>query len=373
MKILHSADLHLGKRLEGKSRLAEQAEALNELKEIVEKEKIDVVLMAGDIFDTFVPSAEAEQLFYSMCLKINAIIVCISGNHDDAERLKAPSGIAGASKIYLVGGLDNTHLSDETVTGGQGYLKIKIKGETLNLVCLPFPSAARLLKEGINIIDKPFENAVKELLLSLSDCFKTGDINMIVSHLYIANCESGDETELGTAAKLPKSIIPKCHYTALGHIHKNQTVSKSNNVFYSGSILQYSFDETSEKFFNIVECDGQNFKLLKAPIKAGKKLVTVRAENFIEADKLLKENVGAYVHLIFAGAPLDRLKMKELKTNENLTKFTNVFKSQLSHSEYRERSDRQLFMDYYESKYGAPASNELIDMFLTALTEEGRR
>ena len=99
MKILHTSDWHVGKRLMGRERLAEQAEVLDEIIQISEREEVDLVLIAGDVFDTYTPSAEAEELFYS---KVKALagkdrtVLMISGNHDDGVRLSAVAPFSAA-------------------------------------------------------------------------------------------------------------------------------------------------------------------------------------------------------------------------------------------------------------------------------------
>ena len=125
MKILHTSDWHLGKRTAGRSRLDEQRAALAEIAEIAEEEKADVILVAGDVFDTFVPPAEAEELFYSAVVKLakTALVVAVAGNHDDARRLNAPAYLAGASGIALcdddMTGLKIKRSDGTVVTGGE--------------------------------------------------------------------------------------------------------------------------------------------------------------------------------------------------------------------------------------------------------------
>ena len=107
MKILHTADWHLGKRLNTISRLEEQREVLNEICEIAEREAVDVVIVAGDLFDNFNPSSEATELLYSTlhCLSDNGkrAIVAIAGNHDSPERVEVPDALARACGIIFAG------------------------------------------------------------------------------------------------------------------------------------------------------------------------------------------------------------------------------------------------------------------------------
>ncbi|MER2141445.1 MAG: exonuclease subunit SbcD, partial [Priestia megaterium] len=107
MRLLHTADWHLGRTLEGRSRLAEQAQFLDELADIVEEEKVDAILMAGDAFDTVNPPAAAEQLFYESMSRLSnngkRPIIVIAGNHDNPDRLSAASPLAVHQNITLLG------------------------------------------------------------------------------------------------------------------------------------------------------------------------------------------------------------------------------------------------------------------------------
>ena len=131
MKFLHTSDLHLGKRLINKSRIDEQREVLEEIANLCESEKVDVLIVAGDVFDNFVPTSEAEQLFFDF-LKQTAspsrAVVVISGNHDDWQRLSASHYLAGKLNAYIFGGENVPPASGDIVKcveAGNNYLKIK--------------------------------------------------------------------------------------------------------------------------------------------------------------------------------------------------------------------------------------------------------
>ena len=108
MKFLHTSDLHIGKKLDGSfSRLIEQEKVLWEIADIAKAEKVDIILIAGDIFDTYVPSSDAENLFFEFANYLSDLgitAVCISGNHDDADRLTAAKALAAKRGVYLCGG-----------------------------------------------------------------------------------------------------------------------------------------------------------------------------------------------------------------------------------------------------------------------------
>ena len=104
MKILHTSDWHIGKRLMGRQRLQEQAQALDELAKICDEQEIELVLIAGDIFDTYTPSAETEELFFSKIKKIAGdarAVLLISGNHDDGVRLSAVTPLSEEQGVYI--------------------------------------------------------------------------------------------------------------------------------------------------------------------------------------------------------------------------------------------------------------------------------
>ena len=129
MRILHTSDWHIGKRLMGRERLDEQSAVLDEIALLCERESVDLVLIAGDIFDTYTPSAEAEELFYSKIKLIagtDRSVLLISGNHDDGVRLSAASPLATEYGIYIVGNSrESLPLSSvrrvRPVSSGKGY------------------------------------------------------------------------------------------------------------------------------------------------------------------------------------------------------------------------------------------------------------
>ncbi len=138
MRILHTADWHLGKTLEGRSRLDEQAQFLDELYQIVKDEHIDVIVMAGDAFDTVNPPARAEQLFYeslsALSDKGKRQVVVISGNHDNPDRLSAASPLTNDQGIHLIGYPTNDIIR----------VDVPSADERLSIAALAYPSEARL-------------------------------------------------------------------------------------------------------------------------------------------------------------------------------------------------------------------------------------
>ena len=185
---------------------------LAELTDIVIDEKVDVVLVAGDVFDTFVPPSEAEELFYESVLAISkyATVIVIAGNHDDATRLSAPIGLAKASGILLCGDENlvgyYSNVNGVIVEGGDGFVRVSKNGETLNLGLLSFPTTGKLLDMAGEV---DFCEYVSQKAQKSASAFVDGQINMFISHLFVMGGESflTDERELGGTKLLPRQIL----------------------------------------------------------------------------------------------------------------------------------------------------------------------
>lgn len=385
MKILHTSDWHLGKRTEGKSRLPEQEQALENLVRAVAEYKADAVVAAGDIFDTVNPPAEAEALFYRFALTVSRLcpFIAVAGNHDNADRLRAPDGIARECGILLGGSLDFSAAKDP-FSGGEGWVKLRKKGECVNFALLPYPSISRMSalgyeydekKDGDGKATKTYADHVREWLGLCARGFTASDCNITVSHLFMAgSTRASDETELGTAALLPADVLPEAHYTALGHIHKPQCVSKARNVYYSGSLLAYTFDDDSQKFFNLITTNGSaGVTVEKIPVGAGKPLLTLPVKSFDEAMRALKQNPAAYVRLLYdSSQPLSADRYAEMRAQDNFVSLKNIAMLPASVQErHKTVSDRELFTAYYRSRFGEETpSDELLNLFDKAMRGE---
>ncbi len=366
MKIAHTADWHLGKRTESKSRLSEQSDAINEFVELCDRQKADIAIIAGDIFDTAVPSADAEEVFYRgvVALAKHRPVVVLAGNHDDADRLKAPFAVAKTSGIYLVGGLDNECLKSDVADAGFGWLRFYLNGEKLNLATLPFPSRSRMDK-FVEEQFKDYPQFVSNLVSKCTMCFGDG-INVFASHLFMDGCLMGDEYA-GNSIALTKDVLPDSHYCALGHIHKPQCVSRSKNAYYSGSLLKYHFDETDDKEFVIF--DSASGEVEHYRIKSGKKLVRLHATDFTSAVDLLSSAGDVYAELIYESElPLMPSQANEINSFDCLAKLTIINKSiKREVLKRREQTDAEIFGEYYKAVRGNPPDADTLKAFLEVI------
>lgn len=381
MKILHTSDWHIGKKLAGRDRYDEYRAVLAEIRNLCESEKIDLVLVAGDVYDTYTPSAEAEEIFYSGIKEIakESAALIISGNHDDYVRLTAASAFAEEMNVYIVGN-NFTGLSCKKrgkvypVKSGAGYaLFANDAGERLYVNILPYPNEARF-KEGKS--DETFNEKMTRWI-QLGESGKDGEIpSVFLSHIFVSGGKASDserEIDLGGARLTPLNILPNCQYCALGHLHKRQSIG--GKAHYCGAPMQFSFDEAGdEKSVNIfnIGADGvTDFKVV--PITSAKKLIRLQANGVLPSLKLLEDNLNCYVELTLnVNEPLTLQDSSLLRSSSNLiTLKVNV--AARDGAEVRKsnknKSAKELFCEYYKNNYGGEPKSELLELFLS-LTEE---
>ncbi|MDE7305854.1 MAG: exonuclease subunit SbcD, partial [Clostridia bacterium] len=365
----------------GRERYDEYCAVLSEISSICEREKVELVLVAGDIYDTYTPSAEAERIFYDGVKQIakHCAVLIISGNHDDYVRLTAASTFACESGVYIVGnnlqkiaGGDRASLC--IAESDSGYVVFENdKGEKVYINLLPYPNEARF-KEGKS--DESFNDKMTRWI-AYGERGKLNKIpSIFLSHIFVAGGLTGDserEIDLGGARIVPTAILPDCDYCALGHLHRRQKIGK--NVYYSGAIMQFSFDEAGkEKSVNVFDIDGEGVKNFKQiDLKALKNLIRLQANGAADGVKLLNANSQCYVELTLnLSAPLTPAESSALHECENLVSLkANVAQTQFEEGKVsnKEKSSSQLFTEFYKLKYDNAPPEELLALFLS-LTEE---
>ena len=233
MRILHTSDWHIGKRIAGRERLEEQRAILSEIADLCESERIELVLIAGDVFDTFLPSAEAEDLFYAAVKKIAAgkrAVVAISGNHDDNVRLTAATALSEEQGIYIFGNSGRVPRlsaagSIRAADAGKSHILFENeRGERTFVHALPYPNEARL-KETKNA-DESYFDKMRRWMGEGERCNAQGDPSVFLAHIFVAGGKVSDserEIDLGGARAVPLELLPRCDYAALGHLHRRQS------------------------------------------------------------------------------------------------------------------------------------------------------
>ena len=397
MRFIHTSDWHIGKNLEGHSRLEEQGKFCNDFIKIVETNNIDMVIIAGDVYDTSNPPAGAETLFYKTICKLadngNRCVLVIAGNHDNPERLSAITPLAKEQGIIILGyPLSSTtklkYNGYEIVEAKEGYMKLDIKGEKVCVITLPYPSEKRLNDairgvESEEELQKTYSSKIGDIFRKLEENFEEDSINIAVSHLFVCGGDSSDserQIQLGGSLVVDKHDLPqKSQYTALGHLHKPQKVSERLNVYYSGSPLQYSVKENMyAKGANIVEIHAKENPVI-TPIYFNnyKPIEIFKCDGIEEALKVCEENKDRDIWSYF------EIKTEEVISQDNIKKMKSYLKDiveikPIITSEYeennidvKEKSMAQLFNDFYKFKEKCEPRGELMDLFLNIVSEEG--
>lgn len=299
MRILHTGDWHLGRTLEGRSRFEEQVAFVDELVRIVKEGNIDLVLLAGDVYDTVNPPAAAEQLFYDAVSRLaedgRREVVVISGNHDHPDRLGASSPIARAQGITLIG----------LPKAGLMEIGIPRTGETAKLFALPYPSESRLGEllsddAGEEVLRKAYSERVGELVKAQTAGFRPDTVNLIMSHIYVLGgkeSESERPIQVGGAYTVDTSALDVgAQYVALGHLHRPQTLKARSPVRYCGSPLAYSFSEAGQaKSLTVLDVKpGEPASIEEIYLTSGRPLVNWKAkEGLAEVHRWLDEGRDA--------------------------------------------------------------------------------
>ncbi len=365
-----------------RERLPEQREVLDEIVSLCDERGVELVLIAGDVFDTYLPPAEAEELFFDAVKRLSSgrAVVIVAGNHDDGVRLSASAPLAGERGIYIFGGHNTPSAGGGgpvcALETGRSYIVIgNGAGERVYINVLPYPNEARL-KETKS--DETYAEKAARWIAGGDEHYDGTSPHILLTHLFAAGAQvssSERDISLGGARAVPREILPDFGYTALGHIHKFQKMAA--RAYYSGSILQYSFDEANtEKCVLLLETKGSDVAISeKIPLRSGKKLVRLEADGAGSAIDLLKMYEGAFIELtLHLSSPLTAAETEALRgANEGLVSL----KTEVAGGETESVISRaelgagDLFTQYYRSMYGEDPDGGLKELFLQLLGEEG--
>jgi DNA repair protein SbcD/Mre11 len=359
MKILHTSDWHIGKVLKGQSRTAEQIAVLGEVVEVARAQRPDLVLVAGDLFDSGAPTAEATRIVtraLSALRGAGADVVAIAGNHDNGAALDALRPWADAAGIQLRGTVRSAtdHVIDGRTAGGEAW----------RLVALPFLSqryavrATEMFELTAAEAAQTYTDHLARLVAALSEGFDAGTVNLITAHLTVVGAKTGGgERDAHTiqAYAVPATVFPtSTHYVALGHLHRRQQVVGPCPVHYSGSPLAIDFgEEQNTPSVTIVEVTAQTTaKTRDVPIGAAVPLRTVRGT----LDDLSSMDTGdAWLRVYVREQPRAGLREEvqallpravEVRIDPEMISGSG---SSASAAQRAGRSPRELFADYLDS------------------------
>ena len=401
MRILHTGDWHLGKNLEGKSRMDEQEKFLNDFVDIVQEKNIDLIIIAGDIYDTSNPPARAEKMFYDTLKKLSQngerLTLVVAGNHDNPERLVAAGPLAMDHGIIMVGTpktivQTGDYGKHKIVNSGEGFIEIEVNNEKAVILTVPYPSEKRLNEVLYGDMDtdedrvKTYGERIYSLFENLKTNFREDTINLIVSHLFaMGSEESGSERsiQLGGSYIVNGSCFPKeAKYIALGHVHKPQIVPGTNKrARYSGSPLHYNKKEISfdKKCFIIDVKAGEECKIDEVGIKVYKPIEIWKCKGIDDAINKCEENKDrdCWVYLeIETDRYIKENEIKQMKEiKKDILEITPKIIGEVAYDEeavnISEKSFEEIFKEFYAKERGVEATDEVVEMLLKIMLEEG--
>ena len=247
VKILHTSDWHVGRRIRGRDRSDEHRAVLDELVGIADDNKVDLTLVAGDVFDTSSPAPVSEEIVWKTLLDLAAIapVAVIGGNHDNQRRLDAVAPLLERAGVTMVGA--------PKARAKGGLLEFVDAG--IRVAMLPFVSQRSIVKAEHIMSYEPdqhagaFDDRLRRLVELLTEEMTTDTVNILMSHLtvYGAVAGGGERQAHIFGYAIPAAAFPgHLSYVALGHLHRQQKMPHSGAVWYSGSPLQLDFGEVDD-------------------------------------------------------------------------------------------------------------------------------
>ena len=326
MKVLHTSDWHLGRSLYGRKRYEEFSTFLDWLAQTIEKEKVDALLVAGDVFETSTPSNRAQELYDRFLSRVSTSccrhVVVIAGNHDSPTFLNAPKELLRALNVYVIGSMTDT-FEDEVI--------VLYKNEQPEAIVCAVPylrdKDIRTVEPGETTDDK---NA--KLILGLKNHYadvctiaeqkrsefeKNGHPGLPIvamGHLFTAGGKTVDgdgvrELYVGSLAHVGEDVFPpSIDYLALGHLHVPQRVSNAENMRYCGSPIPMGYGEANqEKKVVLIEFDSTTPNIQEVPVPCFQQLVRIVGsldDIHVKLEELKDEDSHAWLEIEYTGSDI---------------------------------------------------------------------
>ncbi len=377
----------------------EQEEFLNDFIEIVEENNIDLIMIAGDVYDSSNPPARAEKMFYDTLKRLSKngerLTLVIAGNHDNPDRLVAAGPLAREHGIIMVGTPKTIvpcgdYGKHKILDSGEGFIEIEINNEKTVILTVPYPSEKRLNEVIYNYMEDEEEKAqsYSEKIFSLFDSLKShyreDTINLVISHLFaMGSEESGSERsiQLGGTYIVDGNCFPKeAQYIALGHVHKPQVVPGTNKrARYCGSPIHYNKKEINfEKKCYIIEVKAkEECKIEELNLKVYKPIEIWKCADIEDAIVKCEENKARNC-FVYLEIETDRYiredeikQMKELKKDilEIMPKIKGTTEEEVDFN-LNEKSFEEIFIDFYTKERGTAPEEDVVSLLLSIINEE---
>ncbi|MDQ6952971.1 MAG: exonuclease SbcCD subunit D C-terminal domain-containing protein [Mariprofundaceae bacterium] len=392
MNILHTSDWHLGRKLYGRNRYDEFQQCLDWFAEQIETQNIDVLLIAGDIFDTTAPTHRAQAMYYDFLCRVATSscqhIVIISGNHDSPSFLHAPRDILKQLQVHVIASVEQQAIEDEVI-----ILK-NSEGVPVLIVCaVPFlrDRDMRLVEAGESIADKEkklaqaiaqhYADVAKIALQYQQNHQKTTGYRLPIvgmGHLFAADGKTieGDgvrDLYVGSLAHVPASAFPDTFdYVALGHLHVPQKVGGCEHIRYSGSPLPMGFGEAEQtKLYHLLAYHDDKIHIENITIPVFQRLKMVRGDwqqIEVKIQQLYQEAASIWLEVQYTGEevmPDLRERMGALVEGSQVeilrVKNTQIRSPMISSNIHQERLDELEPLDVFNrclTQHGLPESQQ---------------
>ena len=376
MKLIHLSDLHMGKKVNSFSMLEDQQDILfKKILPIVDEEKPDCIIIAGDVYDKSIPPSEAVGLLDEFLVKLaerNLQVFIISGNHDSAERLAFGNRLIDKSGIHI----------SPVYQKDTAPFTMKDDFGTVNIYMLPFikPVHVRTAFESDETIS--YTDAVR-MALSQMD-INVSERNILITHQFVTGAERSDSEDIsiGGSDNVDASVFDDFDYVALGHLHRPQNVG-TKRIRYCGTPLKYSFSEEKDsKSVTVVEMREKGIlDIREIPLVPLHEMVTLRGTFRELTEKKFYENTSYredYTHIVLTDEndienALNRLReiyrnIMKLEYDNTRTRHHSRIED-LSLSDVENKSPLELFAKLYEDQNGSSMSPEQTE-FMQGLIKE---
>lgn len=382
MKILHTSDWHLGKRLFKSERLPEQERFLEWLIKTIKEEQVDVLIVAGDIFDVPSPPNLAQKLFFKFIYQLKEFkdltTIIIGGNHDSSSLLQIPENFFSDLNCFIRSGLPNGPEESDII--------IEKEGVKYGFKTLPYFRNFELLN-SLSSEESEDENIIKDYFHNYFSSWKqkaSPDFKFLIAHHVFGNYEmSGSEhaIHLSGIDHFPLDWVnTKFDYVALGHIHKKMTLSESPPIIYPGSPIPMRFSESGKKRVSLVEIQNNklSYKMIEIPPFRNLIKLALNLENYQDELKKLisseaEQELPTFLEVnMYLDAPekglADIIREKLKKSNIQLLSYipltNNLTNKKLNQIKVGDLSIEELFKKYFTEKYPeSDVPKEIINSF----------
>ena len=385
MKILHTGDWHIGKLVHGLHMTADQEYILHELIDLLQREKVDVLIIAGDLYDRSVPPTEAvellDQVLSKIVMDLGIQVIAIAGNHDSPDRLNFGSKLLKDRGLHILGRPEKT------------TKPIVLEDEYGEVCFYPIPYSEPAVVKALFNKEESLsqDDAMKTILTPITEGLDQTKRNICISHAFVVGTDEPETSEserplsIGGSEYVSAEHFRPFDYVALGHLHRPQRVL-NDRIRYAGSLLKYSFSEAMQnKSLTLIDLKekGEITVELKS-LEPKRDLRVIRGE----LEELMKEEVYSlgstedYIHAVLTDhgtlyEPMQKLRSvypNVLQLEREKVEFAGAEEGQVT--EMKGKSPRELFIEFYRTvTVEQEPTKEALDYFSEVyeeLEQEGR-